>query len=253
MSKILMIGLAMMLAAGWTARAEEEAQPARADHILQGVLQQRPQHDYALKGRLFVTRDQPVAMEILVKSGAEDTRTLYRTGPTELLIIQPIEGEPRWFLRGHGELTGAARMQPLLGSSITYYDLALPFLRWPATRYDRQERTRGRDCHVIEVAREGEPYARVALWIDKDHNALLRAEAFNEHGDLTKRFMITSFRRVGDAWIPRGTEFAFVPPGQSMPSQVRSRLDIHDGSEHAGLPDELFQPDRFARAAAPGE
>ena len=67
----------------------------------------------------------------------------------------------------------------------------------------------------------------------------------------TRRFAITSFKRLGDVWIPRGLEAAFVPPGQSLPAQEKSRLEIYEGDYEALLPAEWFSTDRFAAAGAP--
>ena len=220
--------------------------------ILERVLANRPVKDFSLKARLFVGRGEPVPLEILIKNDAEVTRTIYRAGQTEALVVQPVRGEPRFYLRGVAELTGARRMEKLLGSHFSFYDLGLPFLRWPNTKFLDEERARGRDCFAIESVAEGEPYARVKMWIDKEYYALLRAEAFDANGDLTLRFAITSFKRIGDVWIPRGLEAAFVPPGQSLPSQEKSRLEIFEGNYDTLLPAEWFSPDRFtASASAP--
>ena len=219
-------------------------QNARA--ILERVLANRPVKDFSLKARLFVGRDEPVPVEILIKNDAEATRTIYRAGQTDALVVQPVHGEPRFYLRGVGELTGAQRSEKLRGSHFSYYDLGLAFLRWPNAKFLGEDRVRGRDCFAIESVAGGEPYARVKLWIDKEYVALLRAEAFDVNGDLTRRFAITSFKRIGEIWIPRGLEAAFVPPGQSLPYQEKSRLEVYEGNYEALLPVEWFSTDRFA-------
>jgi hypothetical protein len=57
--------------------------------------------------------------------------------------------------------------------------------------------------------------------------------------------LITSFKRVGDLWIPRGIDCSFVPPSQSLPSAEKSRLEIYTGNYDAKLPAEAFDPSRF--------
>jgi Outer membrane lipoprotein-sorting protein len=214
--------------------------------ILERVLANRPAKDFSLKARLFVGRDEPVPVEILMKNRPQETRTIYRAGRTELLVVQPIHADPRFYLRGTGELTGAQRSEKLLGSHFSYYDLGLPFLRWPNAKFLGEDRVRGRDCFALESVAAGELYARVKMWIDKNYFALLKAEAFDANGDLTRRFAITSFKRLGEVWIPRGLEAAFVPPGQSLPAQEKSRLEIYEGDYEALLPAEWFSTDRFA-------
>jgi hypothetical protein len=225
-------------------------QDARA--ILERVLANRPQKDFSLKARLFVVTQEPVPVEILVKNTAEDTRTVYRGSNTEALVVQPLHGLPKFYLRGVGELTGAKRTQPLLGSQFTYYDLGLGFLHWPNPKFVDEERVRGRDCFAIETKAEGEPYARVKLWIDKEYFALLRAEGFNADDILVRRFAVTSFKKIGDVWIPRGLEAARVPAAQSLPSEEKSRLEVFEGDYNARLPAEWFDPEKFAAPAPTG-
>jgi hypothetical protein len=192
-------------------------------------------------------------VEILVKNTPEEARTIYRAGKTQLLVIQPEHGEPRYYLQGAGELRGKRRTEEFLGSHFSDYDLAMPFLQWPNPKLQGEQRVPGRDCYIIETKASGEPYARLRLWIDKEYFALLRAEAFDENENLVRRFAITSFKRIGEFWIPRGIEIAFVPRGQSLPSQEKSRLEVYEGSYDTQLPAEWFSPASFGVGSGAGE
>jgi hypothetical protein len=248
MKRFLFATLAILLCVPlWADRGENKPD---AQAILERVLASRPTKNFSLKARLFVGRTEPVPVEILVQNSPAETRTIYRGGQTEVLVLQPVRAVPRYYLRGVGELTGAKRTGKLLGSQFSYYDLGLPFLHWPSAKFLGEDRVRGRDCFAIESAAEGEPYTRVKLWIDKEYFALLRAEAFDANGDLTRRFAITSFKRLGDVWIPRGMEASFVPPAQSLPSEEKSRLEVYEGNYDAAPPAEWFAPERFAPAAS---
>jgi hypothetical protein len=221
--------------------------------ILDKVLANRPTKDFSLKARLFVGDADPVMVEILVKNTATETRTIYRGGQTQALVVQPVKGEPGFFLKGVGELTGARRTEKLLGSEFSYYDLALPYLRWQNPKMiDPDDRVRGRDCFAIENTAEGEPYARVKIWIDKEYYAPLRAEAFDKNGNLVRRFAVTSFKKIGEAWVPRGLEAAILPPGQSLPNQQKSRLEVYEGDYGTQLPGEWFASDGFGATASSG-
>jgi Outer membrane lipoprotein-sorting protein len=237
--------IALVSLFAFCAQADVASTNQNARAILERVLAQRPAKDFSLKARLFVGRADPVPVNILIKNTAEETRTIYRAGQTEALVVQPVHGEPRFYLRGRGELTGAQRSEKFLGSNFTYYDLGLGFLHWPAAKFLGEERTRGRDCYAIESTAEGEPYARVKIWIDKEFFALLRSEAFDANGILVRRFAITSFKKIGDFWIPRGLEAAYLPPGQSLPSEEKSRLEIYEGNYDTALPAAEFSTDRF--------
>ena len=227
-----------------TGRAEDDAVS-----LLRRVMTNRPTKDLSLKGRLFVTREQAVPVEVLIHHTPADTRTIYRGDKTELLVIQPLEASPQYFLKGEGELTGARRMEKLLGSQFVFYDLGLPFLRWPVAKFLSEERMRGRDCYLIEARAEKEPYAYVKLWLDKEYGALLSMVAFDADDQPVRRFSVNSFKHMGAVWIPRGMESAFVPAGQAMPAEVRSRLEIYDGNYDAKLPVEWFDPAGFGAAA----
>jgi hypothetical protein len=219
--------------------------------ILTKVLANRPLKDFSLKARLFVGDADPVMVDILVKNTPTETRTIYRGEQTQALVVQAVKGEPSFYLKGIGELVGAQRAEKLLGSEFSYYDLALPFLRWPNPKMiDPDDRVRGRDCFAIESSAEGQPYTRVKIWIDKEYFALLRAEAFDKNGNLVRRFAVTSFKKIGEAWVPRGLEAAILPPGQSLPNQQKSRLEVYEGDYGTPLPAEWFAVEGFATTAA---
>ena len=167
-----------MFLAAVAVQADSENLTNDARVILHRVVANRPTHDFVLKARLLPTREKSIPLEILVKNSAADTRTIYRTTGFALLVIQPIQAESRFYLGGTNELTGLRRTERLLGSHFTYYDLGVPFLRWPNAKLLDEARVRGRDCFAIESRAEGEPYARVKMYIDKEYYALLRAEEF---------------------------------------------------------------------------
>jgi len=238
--------LAILLS--FNAHADNGPTNQNAQAILARVLANRATKDFSLKARLFVGNEDPIFLEILAKNTTEETRTIYRGGKTEALIVQPVHGETRFYLRGVGELAGAKRTEKLLGSYFTWYDLGLPFLHWPNAKFLGEERMRGRDCFAIESRADDEPYSRVKMYIDKEYYALLRAEAFDANDNLVRRFAVTSFKRIGELWVPRGLEAGFVPPGQSLPSQEKSRLEVYEGNYDAQLPAEWFAAERFLAA-----
>ena len=88
------------------------------------------------------------------------------------------------------------------------------------------------------------------LWIDKEYYALLRAEAFDANDNLTRRFAVTSFKKIGDVWVPRGLEASRVPPAQSLPSEEKSRLEVYEGDYDTHLPGEWFATEKFGPRAA---
>ena len=243
MTRLLAV-LMLSLAAGKAFDGTAEIQPS-AREILNQVLSNRPLKDFSLKGRLFVNREDELPVEIFVRNSPNETCTIFQATNTHLLVVQPLQGNPRLYLRGTGELVGTQRMGRLLGSSFSYYDLAAPYLHWSNAVLVGEERIRAQNCFVINSTATGEPYARVKLWIHKEYSALLRAEAYDANDNLIRRFAITSFKKIGDVWVPRGMEMSFVPAGQALPSQEKSRLQIDEGDYDAHLPVDLFLPEKF--------
>ncbi len=239
----LRIATSLWLLLGGAILAADELPSATA--ILQRVLAQRAPQDFQLQARLLITRDQTRAVELLVRNTATGSATIYRAGADKLLVVQPVAGPVRFFLRGRGELLGAARLEKFAGSSFACYDLGLPFLWWPQAKLLGEERHRGRQCHLLEATTTGEPYSRVRLWLDQEYAALLRVEAFDERDQLVKRVAVTSFKRIGEVWVPRALEAAVVLPGPTLPSQEKSRLEVISGTYDTELPSDWFAPERF--------
>lgn len=218
-----------------------------AAELLARVLAQRPRSDLELHGRLWNAREEATPVTVRARHAEGETRTVYRTEQVELLVIRPQHGMARLFLRGVGELRGAARWTTFPGTSIACADFALDFLQWDVEPTVGQERVRGRDCHRIELIAPtpDEPYRRARVWIDREYLAVLRAELMDADDRVARRMAVTSFRRVEDVWIPRQIEIAHIPRGQALPSQERSRLEILGGNFQANLPAEWFDETRF--------
>jgi hypothetical protein len=219
-----------------------------ANAIMTRALANRPMRDLSLKARLFLTRDDKLPIEIFVRNTPAETRTIYRGEKTDLLVVQPLQGHAKLYLRGTGQLNPERQQDQLLQSNFSLYDLGFPFMHWPELSAKGDDRVRGRDCYLIEAesGTTNAPYARVKLWIDRTYFGLVRAEAFDADGALVKRFAVTSLKKIGDVWIPRGIEAARIPVGQAMPAEVRSRLEIYDGNYNAKLPSDFFSEDRFS-------
>lgn len=226
-------------------RADEAVTNFDANVVLERTLSQRVLRDLSLKARLTIGRAEPVEVEMLVRNTTNETRTIYRTGKAELLVVQLVGGMTRWFLKGAGELTGDKRGGIWAGSQFTYYDLGAPFLQWTERKAAGLDRFRGRDCFIVELTATGQPYQRAKVWLDHEFYGMVRAELYDESDGLVRRLSITSFKRLGEVWIPRGIDVAFVPPNQALPAEEKSRLEIYTGDYDAKLPAERFDETRF--------
>ncbi|MDW8343529.1 MAG: outer membrane lipoprotein-sorting protein [Verrucomicrobiae bacterium] len=247
--------LMMLGPAGNLAEADMLADPVAerpeinpAEELLKRVWSQRPRKDLELRGRLWNAREEDTAITVLAQYRDDETRTVYRTERVELLVIQPLSRPARLYLRGSGELRGAARWATFPGTSIAFADLAMEFLGWAAEPKIGQERVRGRDCYRVEtVAAAGhdEPHRRARIWIDREYLAVLRVELIDANDRVARRLAVTSFRRVDDVWIPRQIEIAHIPRGQALPAQERSRMEFLSGNFDATLPAQLFDESQY--------
>jgi hypothetical protein len=233
------------LAAGFL-YAEEAGTNFNAAAVLERTRAHRVLTDLSLKARLFVSRAEIVEVTMLVKNTPSEARTIYRTGATDLLVIQPVAGAPRWFLKGAGELTGEKLLEKFARSQFTFYDLGAPFLQWSNATAAGLDRYRGRNCYLVELTAEGQPYRRAKVWLDQEFFGMVRAELYDANDGLARRLTITSFKRVGEVWIPRGIDMAFVPPRQALPAEEKSRLEIYEGNYDAQLPAEWFAETAYA-------
>lgn len=247
----IFIAASLFLVTGILWAEDEPVQPPppvpSVTNILQRIWEHRVPKDFSLKAQLFEKREDAVLVDVLIKNLPDEVRTIYRTGGTELLVVQSKHELPRYYLSGTGELKGKQRDARFANGWLSYYDLGMPFLRWPNLKATGWDRTRGQDCWAVEGTAEGEPYNRVKIWIQSDYCALLRVDAFDADNTPVKRITIGSFKRLAEGvWVPRSIDFAFIPAGQALPAIEKSRLEIYDGNYDARLSLDLFQPERFA-------
>ena len=87
---------------------------------------------------------------------------------------------------------------------------------------------KGFSCWIILVQHVGRDsnYASVRMWVTKEGNGLLRAEAFNAKGKLEKRFEVISGQRVEDKWIPKQVRVQVYNPESGKP-ESRTYLEIN--------------------------
>jgi hypothetical protein len=121
------------------------------------------------------------------------------------------------------QLTGRVR-----GTDLSYEDLSLRFLYWANPKVEGEQTVKGFPCWIILVQHVGRDsnYTFVRMWVMKEGSALLRAEAFNAHGKLEKRFDVISSQRVEDKWIPKQVRIQLYDP-DSGKQVARTYLEIN--------------------------
>ena len=87
---------------------------------------------------------------------------------------------------------------PIAGTDVTYEDLSMRYLYWPAAKVvkdDAASTVKGRDCWIVQIPNPNPKvgqYAWVRVWIDKENGAMWQIDGIDGRGELAKRFMIDS-------------------------------------------------------------
>ena len=88
--------------------------------------------------------------------------------------------------------------QPIMGTDLTYEDLAFRFLYWPNPKIVGEETIKLQKCHKIRLVNPGKGgrYAIVYIWVHQKFNALMQVAGYNKQGQILKRFHVTELMKV---------------------------------------------------------
>jgi hypothetical protein len=111
--------------------------------------------------------------------------------------------------------------KPILGTDLTFEDLALKFLYWSHASIEGDDTIRTRAAWKLLLTAPGHrtQYAKVELWVDKETGGLLRAEATDWAGHPSKRFEVISGQKIGGRWYLKQMRIEALEPN----GKVRSR------------------------------
>lgn len=113
------------------------------------------------------------------------------------------------------------------GTGITYGDLALKFLYWPDAQVVGADTLRTRNCWKLRLAapEKDSPYRTILLWVDKESGAIMRMEAYDSKGALTKRFEVVSAQKIEGRWFLKQMRVEEIEAGSNK-VKSRSYLEI---------------------------
>jgi hypothetical protein len=114
------------------------------------------------------------------------------------------------------------------GTAVTYGDLALKFLYWQRAEVLDEENIRTRDCWKLRLQppSRAAQYSNIVLWVDKESGALMRIEAYDWLGRLTKRFEVVSAQKIDGRWFLKQMRIEELQPGTNKVI-LRSYLEIN--------------------------
>ncbi len=178
------------------------AEPPTAKEILASVRLQQAQQQIDLQGQL---RENEKNIPFHLTQNGPLIRYGF-TNPDETLQLRLGENDSRLeeVTRGGVEkITPAQFDRKVRGTGVTYEDLALKFLYWPDARVTGENSIRTRNCWKLELkapSRQSQ-YSNVFLWVDQSGGALMRVDAFDWNGHLSKRFEVVSAQKIENRWF----------------------------------------------------
>jgi Outer membrane lipoprotein-sorting protein len=113
------------------------------------------------------------------------------------------------------------------GTGITYGDLALKFLYWPDAQVVGADTLRTRNCWKLRLTAPEKdlPYQSILLWVDKESGAIMRMEAYDSKGAVTKRFEVVSAQKIEGRWFLKQMRVEEMDPAGTK-VKSRSYLEI---------------------------
>ncbi len=124
-------------------------------------------------------------------------------------VLTRVQGETRLAVDGKPITAQAAN---ILGTDVTWSDLALDYLWWQDVSFDAEkesETVHGQVCSVIQLRKDAR---LVRVWIDRKTGALMQAEEL-VNGQVVRRLWGTRIKKFGDRWAPNVLEVETIGSG----------------------------------------
>ena len=171
-----------------------------AADILRTVREAQGSRHDALDGQL---RDDIAGLTFPFRLVSDGTQVRYEfKGPPPTAVqvhynedgSELVESGPE----GSGKLTPANFDKHILGSDLTYEDLALRFLYWTRAVIEGEDSIKTRSAWKLRLTPPNHhtQYGSVVVWVDKESGALLRVDGFDGQGKLSKRFEVISVQKI---------------------------------------------------------
>ncbi|HYJ06941.1 MAG TPA: outer membrane lipoprotein-sorting protein [Chthoniobacterales bacterium] len=197
-----------------------------AREILESVRLQQTQQQLELEGQL---REGDKVIPFRLTQTGPVIRYSF-SNPEEALQLRLGENDSRLeevSKEGVEKVTATEFDRKVRGTGVTYEDLALKFLYWPDARVTGENSIRSRNCWKLELkapSRQSQ-YSNVYLWVDKASGAIMRMDAFDWKGQLSKRFEVISGQKIDDRWFLKQMRIEEFAPGTNK-VQTRTYLEI---------------------------
>ncbi|MDQ6940456.1 MAG: outer membrane lipoprotein-sorting protein [Verrucomicrobiota bacterium] len=196
--------------------ASAAAPPAK--QILAQVRMQQAQQDIDLQGQLREQSSGRVVPFRLTLNGPVVRYTF--TNPSEALQLRLGDNDSQLEQVGKNgidKIAGPEFEQKVRDTDVTYEDLALRFLYWPAAEVVGEDYINTRRVWKLELKPPGHQsqYSRVLLWCDEKSGAMMKVEAFDWNGKLAKRFTIVSVQDIEGRTFLKQMRIDNLQPGKA--------------------------------------
>lgn len=95
------------------------------------------------------------------------------------------------------------------GTALDCFDLLMPFLWWKDFKLAGREKSRGRDCHIVDFnSPSGTHVSRIRAWIDVSMFIVLKVENYSADNKRVKTVSVKSFKAIEDQWMIKDLEAA---------------------------------------------
>jgi outer membrane lipoprotein-sorting protein len=127
----------------------------------------------------------------------------------------------------------------ILGTDITYGDLALDFVNWADVQPLGTDTIKTLDCDVFEAKpgpSDHSPFAAVRFWVSKQYWAFLRIDGLNAKGQTVKRVEVQDVMTVGGKYsVFKEMKVADMAPDKNDIAVSTTYIDIDSGTVGSGL------------------
>ncbi len=199
-----------------------------ADFTLNGYVQDKTKKNYPIrlltKGHELVYEflDQPLQIRVMLDPGSfsVDTRK------SESGTWTPVPS--------------SSMSQAILGSDITYGDLALNFINWDDIQPLGVDSIKTLKAYVFEAKpgpNDHSPFAAIRFWVSSQYWAFLRIDGIDAKGETVKRVEVQDVMQIGKFTVFKQMKVSHMDPQRNDIALSTTYINITDGKEGSGLAD----------------
>jgi len=135
-------------------------------------------------------------------------------------------------------VAGAGRLQPILGSDLTYEDLGVDFINWEDIAPIGVDSIKTLKAYVYDATpgpNDHSLYAKVRFWVSAKYWAFLRIDGLNPQGETIKRVEVQDVLEIGKFTVFKEMKVSTMDPTRNDIPLSTTFIDIDGGKEGSDL------------------